>query len=55
MLIPSIIPSALHQPENFQAIKGTKATENDENISQKSYPATNSKMVDATTIYVSKI
>ena len=50
MLIPSIIPSALHVPD--QIAKGTKGTEVDDAMSQKSYPAANAnlKMVDATTM-----
>ncbi len=50
MLIPSIIPSALHLPD--QVAKGTKGTEVDDMVSQKSYPAANGnlKMIDATTM-----
>lgn len=50
MLIPSIIPSALHFHDHVGRV--TKGTDVDDVASQKSYPATNGnpKMADATTI-----
>ena len=49
MLIPSIIPSALHQPDGL-IIKGTRGSDLDDVNSIRSYPAVsvnNHKMVDA--------
>jgi hypothetical protein len=49
MLIPSVIPSAIHLADSNVPIKGTRGSEIDDINSMKSYPALQ-KMVDATTM-----
>ena len=49
MLIPSVIPSAIHYAEGGAVIKGSKGSDVDDINSIKNYPVIQ-KMIDATTM-----